>query len=91
MNWKIRICGTQNGNKMVLEGLDGCRITDIYPSRDKGFFTNGYHLVYGVTSLFVYNVTDMLSDEEKLCARITNLSSIEAEVILGTLIANILN
>ena len=33
----------------------------------------------------------MLSDEDKLCARITNLSSIEAEVILVTLIANILN
>ena len=33
----------------------------------------------------------MLSDEDKLCARITYLSSIEAEVILGTLIANILN
>jgi len=49
-------------------------------------FTNGYHLDYGVTSLFVYNVTDMLSDKEKLCARITNLSSFEVEVILGTLI-----
>jgi len=33
----------------------------------------------------------MLSDEDKLCARITYLSSIEAEVILDTLIANILN
>ena len=33
----------------------------------------------------------MLSDEDKLCARITYLSSIEAEVILVTLIANILN
>ena len=54
-------------------------------------FTNGYHLDYGVTSLFVYNVTDMLSDEDKLCARINNLSSFEAEVILVTLIANILN
>ena len=49
-------------------------------------FTNGYHLDYGVTSLFVYNVTDMLSDKDKLCARITNLSSFEVEVILGTLI-----
>ena len=54
-------------------------------------FTNGYHLDYGFTSLFVYNVTDMLSDEDNLFARITNLSSIEAEVILVTLIANILN
>ena len=41
--------------------------------------------------MFVYNVTDMLSDEDTLCARITNLSSIEGEVILVTLIANILN
>ena len=49
-------------------------------------FTNGYHLDYGVTSLFVYNVTDMLSDKDKLCARITTLSSIEVEVILVTLI-----
>ena len=49
-------------------------------------FSNGYHLVYGVTSLFAYNVKDMLSDKEKLCARITNLFSIEVEVILGTLI-----
>ena len=54
-------------------------------------FTNRYHLDYGVTSLFVYNVTDMLSDKDKLCARITNLSSFKAEVILVTLIANILN
>ena len=54
-------------------------------------FTNEYHLDYGVTSLFYYNVTYMLSDKDKLCARITNLSSIEAEVILVTLIANILN
>ena len=54
-------------------------------------FTNGYHLDYGVTSIFVYNVTDMLSDKDKLCARITNLSSFEAEVILVTLTANILN
>ena len=53
-------------------------------------FTNGYHLDYGITSLFVYNVTDMLSDKDKLCARITHLSSIKAEVILVTLIANIL-
>ena len=49
-------------------------------------FTNGYHLGYGVTSLFVYNVADMLSDKDKLCARITNLSSIEVEVILVALI-----
>ena len=28
----------------------------------------------------------MLSDKDKLCARITNLSSFEVEVILGTLI-----
>ena len=49
-------------------------------------FTNGYHLDYWVTRLFVYNVTDMLSDKDKLCARITNLSSIEVEVILVTLI-----
>ena len=49
-------------------------------------FTNGYHLDYGVTRLFVYNVTDMLSDKDKLCARITNLSSIEVKVILVTLI-----
>ena len=49
-------------------------------------FTNGYHLDYGVTRLCVYNVTDMLSDKDKLCARITNLSSIEVEVILVTLI-----
>ena len=53
-------------------------------------FTKGYHLDCGVTSLFVSNVTDMLGDEDKLCARITHLSSIEAEVILVTLIANIL-
>ena len=49
-------------------------------------FTNGYHLDYWVTRLFVYNVTDMLSDKDKLCARVTNLSSIEVEVILVALI-----
>jgi hypothetical protein len=54
-------------------------------------FTNGYHLDYGVTSLFVYNVIDMLSDKDKLCARITNLSSFEVEVILGALIVYVLN
>ena len=54
-------------------------------------FTNGNHLDCGVTSLFVYNVTYMLSDKDKLCARITNLSSIEVEVILGTLIVYVLN
>ena len=54
-------------------------------------FTNGYHLNYGVTSLFFYNVTDMLSDKDKLCDRITNLSSIQVEVILGALIVYVLN
>ena len=68
-----------------------CGITDIYLSRDNGFFTNGYHLVYGVTSMFVYNVTDMLSEEDKFCARITNLSSIDVEMILGTFIVYVLN